>query len=68
MGIYGNTELHTWFTEEYRQRTGKKPDLGKSCLRLNPNQAIPYDLIGELIRKISVKDWINAVESVTSNK
>jgi uncharacterized protein YdhG (YjbR/CyaY superfamily) len=66
MGIYADMALRTWFLEEFAKRVGRKPDMGKSCLRLNPKQAIPYDLIGELIRKISVKDWIDAVESVSS--
>jgi hypothetical protein len=63
MGIYGSAPLKEWFSEEYRKRTGYKPDLGKSCLRLNPNRTIPYDLIGELMRKITVEEWIANVES-----
>jgi uncharacterized protein YdhG (YjbR/CyaY superfamily) len=70
MGIYGSPPLKAWFTEEYRKRTGKNPDLGKSCLRLNPDRPIPYDLIGELLRKITVEDWIANVEAyrTTRNK
>jgi len=63
MGIYADANLQKWFVDEFIRRTGKKPDMGKSCLRLNPNQTIPYDLIGELMRKISVDDWIHMITS-----
>ena len=68
MGIYGSPALKDWFISEYVKRTGRKPDMGKSCLHLNPNQLIPYDLIGELMRKISVDDWVKSVESVTDGE
>lgn len=68
MGIYGSLSLKDWFMGEYIKRIGKQPDLGKSCLRLNPNQLIPYDLIDELICKICVADWISAVEAMTAAK
>jgi hypothetical protein len=37
--------------------------MGKSCIRFKKLAEIPYDLIGELMRKMSVKDWINMYES-----
>jgi hypothetical protein len=63
MGIYADAALRSWFMEEFTKRTGKKPDMGKSCLRLNPNHLVPYVLIGELMRKISVAEWIERVEA-----
>lgn len=63
MGIYADEALRLWFIEEFTKQTGKKPDMGKSCLRLNPNHLVPYVLIGELMRKISVTEWIHKVES-----
>ena len=62
MGIYADEELLSWFTSEYKKISKTKPDMGKSCIRFkNPNQ-IPFELIAELCRKISVQDWIGRYE------
>lgn len=64
MGMYAKPGLHEWFEEEYAKRVGKKPDLGKSCLRFRPTQDIPYDLLAELFRKITVDEWISMVDKI----
>lgn len=63
MGIYSNNELLEWFVKEYPKHCKQKLDMGKSCVRFKKAEAIPFDLIGELMRKISVKDWIKTYES-----
>ena len=62
MGVYADPELYKWFTEEYSARCKYKLDMGKSCVRLKRMDDIPYDLIGELISKISTQDWISTYE------
>ncbi|MDR5590746.1 DUF1801 domain-containing protein [Christiangramia sp. SM2212] len=62
MGIYSDKNIQEWFVGEFKNRTGKKPDMGKSCIRLNNLENIPYDLIGELSSKISVSEWIATYE------
>ena len=37
--------------------------MGKSCVRLKYLDEIPYDLIAELYKKISIEDWINNYEN-----
>ena len=37
--------------------------MGKSCIRFNKIDDIPYKLIGELMKKMSVKDWITMYET-----
>ncbi|MFN3754274.1 DUF1801 domain-containing protein [Flavobacterium sp.] len=63
MGIYADKNLHDWFVEEYAKRCKYKLDMGKSCVRFKKFDDIPYDLIAELVRKISVEDWITTYES-----
>ena len=41
----------------------KKLDIGKSCLRIKKPENIPFELIGELVKKISVQDWIATYEA-----
>jgi len=36
--------------------------MGKSCIRFKKLDQIPYQLIGELMRKVSVNDWITTYE------
>lgn len=63
MGIYADSSLFNWFTEEYSKISKQKPDLGKSCLRFKKPDSIPYELIGQLVQKITVADWIHLYES-----
>jgi len=62
MAIYRNPELLKWFTTEYPKYTTAKLGMGKGCMRFKKPEHIPYKLIGELIKKISVKDWIATYE------
>ena len=62
MGIYGDKELLDWFTSEYLKQTNLKPDMGKGCIRFKKPDKIPYKLIGELISRVTVKDWIATYE------
>jgi CheY-specific phosphatase CheX len=68
MGIYANPALLKWFTDEYTKRVKSKLDMGKSCIRFKKLDDIPFDLIGELMQKITAKDWINLYESAFLKK
>ena len=63
MGIYANPQLLNWFVAEYPKHSNQKLDMGKSCIRFKKMDQIPFDLIGELMQKISVPDWIDCYES-----
>ena len=63
MGIYANQSLLKWFTEEYPKHSKLKLDMGKSCIRFKHVSQIPYALIGELVKKMEVDEWINLYES-----
>lgn len=62
MGIYADTSLMDWFTTEFGKRSKAKLDMGKSCIRFKKVEGIPFDLIGELVAKTSVNDWIATYE------
>lgn len=63
MGIYADKELYDWFVGEYYKHSQYKLDMGKSCIRFKRMDDIPYDLLGELVRKMSPQDWINLYET-----
>lgn len=62
MGIYADPELQKWFVEEYAKFSSKKLDMGKSCFRFKKKEQIPFELIGELVKKIKIADWISTYE------
>ena len=63
MGIYSNKELMDWFKAEYPSYSKRKLDMGKSCIRFKKIEEIPYDLIGELAKKMTTKEWITIYEN-----
>ena len=63
MGIYANQPLLKWFTEEYPKHNKLKLDMGKGCIRFKNVNQIPYTLIGELVKKMEVDQWVNLYES-----
>jgi uncharacterized protein YdhG (YjbR/CyaY superfamily) len=62
LGLYANQQLLIWFQEEYKKVSKYKLDMGKSCIRFKKIDNIPYELIGELVSKISVEQWIKLYE------
>ena len=63
MGIYAKPELYDWFVAEYPKHSKQKLDIGKSCLRIKKPENIPFELIGELVKKMSVAEWIKTYEA-----
>lgn len=62
LGLYSNNNLLDWFVNEYSKFSSKKLDMGKSCIRFKNIEVIPFELIGELSKKITVKEWIYIYE------
>ena len=58
MGLYSDEKLLDWFKDEYSKFTKLKLDMGKSCVRFKKSGDIPYALIGALMQKVSVEDWV----------
>ena len=63
MGIYANEALLNWFVTEYQKHCKYKLDMGKSCIRFKKPKAIPFELIGELMQKMSIEEWITIYEN-----
>lgn len=63
MGIYAMPELLSWFVDEFPKHSKKKLDMGKSCIRFKKPEDIPFELLAELMQKITVQDWIECYET-----
>ncbi|HEU4613278.1 MAG TPA: DUF1801 domain-containing protein, partial [Kofleriaceae bacterium] len=66
MCVYGDPALRTWFEQAYRQ-TGKKLDMGASCVRFKSVDALPLDVIGEAVSKVSVEAYVAAYRKVRAS-
>lgn len=64
MGMYASPDLLKWFLDEYPKHSDRKLDMGKSCIRFKKPEHIPYELLGELVQKMTPDDWIQLYESV----
>ena len=64
MAVYAVPGIAEWFQTEYPKHCKTKLDMGKGCIRLKKMNDIPYDLIGELARKVDVQTWIDTYEKV----
>jgi hypothetical protein len=48
--VYGDPELEAWFRERWTA-TGKRLDMGKSCVRFTRLDDVPLDVVGEVIAR-----------------
>ena len=65
IGIYIDDEARQKFETAYRA-TGKKYDVGKSCVRFKALDDLPLTLIGESIAALDVEEFIERVEEAGS--
>ena len=63
MCLYGSSEQMQWFRTAWA-KTGKKLDMGKSCLRFKKLDDLALDVIGETIKRVPAKKYIAAVQAV----
>ena len=59
---YGDKDTEHWFVERYRA-SGKKLDMGKSCVRFKRLEDLPLDLIGEAIARTPPSEFIERYEA-----
>lgn len=62
MGLYADSNVLTWFQNEYPKHCRRKLDMGKSCIRFKKVEDIPFGLIAELMTKFTPADWIKLYE------
>ena len=62
MNIYGNLENEEWFLDRYKA-SGKKLDMGKSCVRFKKLEDLPVELIGEAIARTPMAEYIQIYEA-----
>lgn len=66
-GIYMDEELNQDFEDKYRA-TGKRYDVGKSCVRFRKLDDLPLELIGESIQSIKMDEFIERTEGLAARR
>ena len=60
--VHMTEEMRSWFTDAWKA-SGKKLDMGKACVRVKNLDGVPLDVLGELIRRCPVKEYIANYEA-----
>jgi uncharacterized protein YdhG (YjbR/CyaY superfamily) len=62
MCVYGDPVQDKWFRKAWA-KTGKKLDMGKSCVRFKSLDDLPLEVVGELVRRVPAKAYVRSVEA-----
>jgi hypothetical protein len=62
MCVYSEKEYEKWFREAWA-KSGKKLDMGKSCIRFKKLEDLPLDVVGVAIKKVPVKKYVAIYEA-----
>lgn len=62
MGLYAHPGLLDWFVQSWQQVSPRKPDMGKGCIRFKKPAELPFDLIGDLVARMTPAGWISVYE------
>jgi Domain of unknown function (DU1801) len=61
--IYSDPDAGLTFKEKY-VATGKRCDVGKSCVRFRKLDALPLELVAEYIASHTMQSWISLVDGI----
>jgi Domain of unknown function (DU1801) len=62
MCVYGHSDHANWFQQAWA-KTGKKLDMGKACVRFKKVDDLALEVIGEAIRRVPAKKYIEICEA-----
>jgi hypothetical protein len=65
--VYGHKETRDWFCKAWKA-TGKKLDMGKSCVRFKKVEDIPLEVIGQVIARTPVKKYVESIEKLLGSR
>jgi len=66
-GVYMDPRLRRNFESAYRA-SGKRMDMGKSCVRFRKLENLPLDLITESIAAIPMKEFVDRVSQIHAKR
>lgn len=67
MSVYGDPKLKREFEIAYK-RTGKKLDMGGSCVHFKTLEDLPLDVVGDTIARVAVDQYVARYEKSRTKK
>lgn len=61
--VYGTEDGEAWFREAWA-KSGKKLDMGKSCLRFRKLDDLALDVVAEAIRRVPAEQYVRQYENL----
>ena len=65
--VYTDGSTEAWFRERYLA-TGKRLDMGKSCVRFKKLDDLPLDLVGEAIARTPIAEFVEIYKASRSGR
>lgn len=65
--VYQDPAVHDWFVTAWKA-SGKKLDMGKSCVRVKKLDDVPLDVLGQLFKKVKAKGFIATYDAIRPDK
>ena len=65
--VYADGSVESWFRERYLA-TGKRLDMGKSCVRFRKLDDLPLELVGEAIARTPVAEFVELYRASRSGR
>ena len=62
-GVFADDAQREWFVDAWAD-TGKKLDMGKSCVRFKNLDDVALEVLGSAVARVTPEDLIAAYESV----
>lgn len=66
MSVYGDPALRRWFEKAFKA-SGKKLDMGKSCVRFKKLEDLPLAVISEAISKVPIDAYVAQYEQIRAS-
>ena len=63
MAVYGDAALERWFRSQWA-KTGKRLDMGKSCVRFRSLDDVPLGLIGATVARVPLERFVARYKEV----
>jgi len=61
-GVYADEETRNTFVEAY-MATGKRMDMGRSCVRFRKLDQLPLEIVGDAIAAFEIDEYVALVEA-----
>ena len=65
--VYSDEKQAEWFRRAW-EKTGRKLNMGKSCVRLRKLEDIPLKVIGQAVKRVPVAKFIATYEAATGER